>query len=272
MNSLIRSSQGRDLAFYMTAEHRCSYLENRSAKTLFVDPTRRIDTATYQDLVDQGFRRSGALIYRPACRGCTACVPVRIPVRTFLPDRSQRRNWKRNAPDFVCRETPAVFDPAHFALYRRYLMHRHIAGGMTEDASEESYRRFLVEPWGGATRFVELRRGTQLVGVAVTDLLDSGLSAVYTFFDPDLCECAPGVFAILSQIELTKRLGLPYLYLGYWIAESRKMAYKARFRPFEIWDGRCWTGSGHELSPGSDASDKERPSKNCAVESGAFRQ
>ncbi len=216
--------RGRHLALYMTAEHQCSYLEWLQARTLFVDPTVRVDNATYQVLVDQGFRRSGSHIYRPACRGCAACVPVRIPVETFEPDRSQRRNWKRNARDFVLIDTPAAFNPEHFALYRRYLASRHPDGGMAEDASEESYRRFLVEPWGGATRFLELRHGEQLAGVAVTDLLESGLSAVYTFFEPTFSARGLGIFAVLVQIETARQLGLPHLYLGYWIKESQKMA------------------------------------------------
>lgn len=240
MSQATNPNRGRYLALYLTAEHPCSYLEGRQARTLFVDPSARIDNATYQVLIDQGFRRSGAHIYRPACRGCSACVPVRIPVETFRPDRSQRRNWKRNATDFVLVDTPATFNPEHFDLYRRYLAQRHADGSMADDASEESYRRFLVEPWGGATRFIELRLDGQLVGVAVTDRLDSGLSAVYTLFDPDHAGRAPGTFAVLCQIEAARRLGLPYLYLGYWIEKSRKMAYKARFRPIEAWNGRHW--------------------------------
>jgi leucyl-tRNA---protein transferase len=231
---------GRHLALYLTGEHACSYLPDRRARTLFVDPTARIDSATYQVLVDQGFRRSGAHIYRPACRGCTACVPVRIPVANFVPNRSQRRNWRRNSTDLDLIDTPAAFKPSHFALYRRYLKERHPEGSMADDASEESYRRFLVERWGGATRFIEIRLDQQLVGVAVTDVLDRGLSAVYTFFDPAISDRSPGTFAILAQIEAARRIGVPYLYLGYWLRDSPKMQYKDRFRPIEAWDGQGW--------------------------------
>ncbi len=240
MNRGTDPSRGRYLALYLTGEHPCSYLEGLRARTLFVDPTARVDNATYQVLVDQGFRRSGAHIYRPACRGCARCVPVRIPVRLFQPNRSQHRNWKLNAADIALADTPAVFDPRHYELYRRYLAERHPNGSMADDASEESYRRFLVEPWGGSTHFIELRLEGQLIGVAVTDRLEHGLSAVYTFFDPGISHRAPGTFAVLAQIETAKRLGLPHLYLGYWIKESRKMTYKERFRPIEAWDGRRW--------------------------------
>jgi arginine-tRNA-protein transferase len=234
------SGADRQLTLYLTGEHPCSYLDGPKARTLFVDPLARLDTATYQALVDQGFRRSGSHVYRPACRGCAQCVPVRIPVGDFQPNRSQRRNWDRNAPDLRLVDTPAELDPRHFALYLRYLASRHPDGSMADDTSVESYRRFLVEPWGGTTHFLELRLADQLVGVAVTDRLAHGLSAVYTFFDPELADRAPGTFAVLAQIELARSLGLPYLYLGYWIGTCRKMAYKDRFRPIEAWGEGNW--------------------------------
>ena len=240
MNAADGPLAGRHLALYLTGEHNCSYLPAHRARTLFVDPTASIDGATYQALVDQGFRRSGAHVYRPACRGCAACVPVRVPVADFVPDRSQRRNWRRNAAELSLLDTPAAFKPSHFDLYRRYLSERHPEGGMADDASEASYRRFLVERWGGSTRFIEMRMGERLVGVAVTDILEHGLSAVYTFFDPAESERSPGTFAILAQIEAARRIGVPYLYLGYWLRDSAKMRYKERFRPIEAWDGHTW--------------------------------
>ena len=232
--------RGRTLPLYLTGEHDCSYLDGVQARTLFVDPNARIDGATYQTLIDQGFRRSGAHVYRPACRGCSACVPVRLPVAGFVPNRSQRRNWRLNAPDITLSDGPAAFREEQFELYRRYLTARHADGAMAEDATEDSYRRFLVESWGGTTRFIEFRLDGRLVGVAVTDVLEQGLSAVYTFFDPELGERALGTFGVLAQIQTARRLGRPYLYLGYWIGASRKMVYKERFRPIEAWDGRCW--------------------------------
>ncbi|NEX20667.1 arginyltransferase [Thiorhodococcus mannitoliphagus] len=240
MTQSVDHNHGRHLSLYMTADHACSYLDDQLARTLFVDPTARIDNATYQILIDQGFRRSGAHVYRPACRGCAHCVPVRIPVNAFQPDRSQRRNWKRNASELSLVDRPSAFVDEHFALYQRYLLDRHPDGSMAEDTSEESYRRFLVEHWGGTTRFLELRLEDRLIGVAVTDVLNQGLSAVYTFFDPEERARAPGTFAVLAQIEAARRLALPYLYLGYWIGACRKMSYKERFRPIEAWDGQLW--------------------------------
>ncbi|HYN76957.1 MAG TPA: arginyltransferase [Lamprocystis sp. (in: g-proteobacteria)] len=244
MNPGDEATRERQLALYLTAEHPCSYLAGRKARTLFVDPLARMDVNSYQALVDQGFRRSGAHVYRPACRGCARCVPVRIPVAAFRPNRSQRRNWVRNAAGVRVITRPATFDPAHFALYQRYLARRHPDGSMAEDTSLESYRRFLVDPWGGETRFLELHLDQHLVGVAVTDWLPRGLSAVYTFFDPDQPRRGLGTFAVLAQIDIAIRLGLPHVYLGYWIEESPKMAYKAQFEPLEAWDGRQWATLG----------------------------
>lgn len=259
MNASDHPRPDRHLALYLTGEHACSYLAGKRARTLFVDPSARIDSTAYQVLIDQGFRRSGHHVYRPACRQCAACVPVRIPVADFSPNRSQQRNWRRNALELSLSDTPAAFRPEHFALYRRYLAARHAEGTMAEDASEPSYRRFLVERWGGVTRFIEMRLDDRLVGIAVTDVLERGLSAVYTFFDPDLAPRAPGTFAILAQIAATRRLDLPYLYLGYWLRDSPKMRYKDGFRPIEAWDGLDWrrfepgrpidlTGSGERSS------------------------
>jgi arginyl-tRNA--protein-N-Asp/Glu arginylyltransferase len=228
------------LPLYLTGEHACSYIPGLSARTLFVDPLHRVDATTYGLLLERGFRRSGTHIYRPACTRCHRCVSVRIPVREFVPSRSQRRNWKRNASDLSWTSRPAAFHPGHYRLYQAYLQSRHADGSMAEDASPSSYFDFLVAPWGGETRFLELRTGSRLMAVAVTDVLPRALSAVYTFFDPELSDRAPGTCAILAQIREAQRLGLDYLYLGYWIGECRKMSYKDRYRPTEAWTGEGW--------------------------------
>jgi arginyl-tRNA--protein-N-Asp/Glu arginylyltransferase len=237
------AGEGRPIALYLTGEHSCSYLPDRPARTLFVDPLARIDGATFQSLLEQGFRRSGSHIYRPACRGCQACISLRLPVASFEPNRSQWRNFRANAAEVTVTDRPPTFQPEHFALYRRYLHARHPEGSMAEGTSE-NYRDFLIDPWGGETRLLEFRLGGRLMAVAVTDVTPGGLSAVYTFFDPDLSHRAPGSFAILCQIQAAKGLGLPYLYLGYWIDACAKMSYKSRFRPLEAWNGREWERFG----------------------------
>jgi arginine-tRNA-protein transferase len=218
------------LAFYASTPHECDYLPGRSAQTLFADPRAHMTTRLYSRLAEYGFRRSGGMIYRPACPGCAACVPVRIPVADFRPRRSQRRNLQRNR-DLRVRATPAGFDAQQYALYRRYIGERHPGGGMDE-ADEERYLEFLTSPWA-ATTFHEFRAGDRLLSVAVVDRMETGLSAVYTFFDPDEGRRGPGVFAVLWLIGEARRLGLPYLYLGYWIGDCRKMAYKSQYRPLE---------------------------------------
>lgn len=229
-----------DLQLYLTGEHDCSYIDGRQARTLFVDPLARVDGERAQWLQQIGFRRSGQHFYRPACRGCQRCVPVRIAVGDFVPNRSQRRNQRRNAADIQLRYRPAEFTAEHYALYARYLLHRHGDGDMADDVSVETYTRFLLSAWGGETRFIELRRGDTLLGVAITDIFSDGLSAVYTFFEPDSAERALGTYAVLMQIQEAKRMGLRFLYLGYWIEDSKKMRYKANFRPIEAWDGHSW--------------------------------
>lgn len=229
----------QNLRLFLTGEHACSYLPGQQARTLFVDPHSVIDQGHADWLQQIGFRRSGRHFYRPACRACQRCVAMRVPVAEFQPNRSQRRNLRRNA-DLQLLDRAAAFDPEHYALYRDYLLSRHGDGDMIASISPDSYRQFLLAPWSGSTRLLEMRERGALVAVAVSDLLVSGRSAVYTFFDPRQAKRAPGVFAVLTQILEARRLGLTYLYLGYWIAESSKMAYKANFRPIEAWTGKHW--------------------------------
>ncbi|MEA3274708.1 MAG: arginyltransferase [Pseudomonadota bacterium] len=229
----------RRLPLYITGGHPCAYLPGLTARTLFLDPLTILDVDVYQFLLDQGFRRSGSRVYRPQCGTCQRCVPLRIPVASFAPNRSQRRNRSRNLSDVTLADRAAAFDPEHYALYRSYVQSRHADGSMA-DASPESYRDFLLAPWGGETRFLELRIDERLVAVAATDVLPRGLSAVYTFFDPEIAGRAPGTYSLLCQIDQARRRGLEFLYLGYWIEECRKMSYKDRFRPLEAWIGGRW--------------------------------
>ena len=222
---------------YLSMPHPCSYLPGRTATTLFVDPRHILNEDDFGRFMASGFRRSGDLVYRPHCQDCQACVPVRVPVREFRPTRSQRRNLRHNESITVF-ERPAVFNREHFELYRRYQASRHRGEGM-DDPDPGKYMNFLI---GRAidTRFYEFRDGYHLLAVAVVDHLPDGLSAVYTFYDPMETARGLGVYAVLWEIEQTRQLNLPYLYLGYWIRESRKMAYKTDFRPIETHVGGRW--------------------------------
>lgn len=226
-----------DLAFYGTPPHPCSYLEQREAVNLFVDPKADMNTAIYSALAELGFRRSGAFVYRPRCPDCDACRPVRIPVREFVPNRYQRRTLRSNE-DVHVNVLPGQVTEEHYQLYRRYVASRHPGGGMdVEDPGQ--YGNFLLSPWSD-TRMVEFRADETLLAVAVVDYMDNGLSAVYTFFDPELTQRSLGTFAVLWQVEQARALGLPHVYLGYWVEQSPKMNYKTRFRPLEQFYGRDW--------------------------------
>lgn len=220
----------RRVQLYLTAPYPCSYLPEHLARSQVVTPNELVDDAVYSQLIRAGFRRSGLYTYRPLCDQCRACVAVRLLVDEFRPSRSQRRTWKRNQ-HLQASLRDQVFDGEHYKLYRHYQASRHAGGGMDQD-SEEQYRQFLLQS-GVTTLLVEFSDENALRMVSVVDVVEDGLSSVYTFFDPELPRAGFGTYNILWQVDLCRRLGLPYLYLGYWIADSEKMAYKKNFQPLQ---------------------------------------
>ncbi len=226
------------IQFYLTAPYPCSYLEGREARSQVAAPAHLIGQAAYGRLIQEGFRRSGHYTYRPHCHGCRQCVPVRVEVGKFRPNRSQKRNFRDNQ-SLTAVILPMEFRDEHYRMYRRYQHARHTNGGMDHDDSEQ-YTQFLLSSLVD-TSLVEFRDGEKLVMVAVVDRVEDGLSAVYTFFDPGMEKHGLGTYAVLWQIELARSLGLSYVYLGYWIKESRKMAYKSGYKPLQgLIEGR-WT-------------------------------
>lgn len=225
------------LKFYATQAHPCSYLPTEQATTLFLDPSQPMDAQVYAELSEVGFRRSGDHLYRPHCQKCSACVPARLPAADFRPNRQQRRILSRNA-DLQVQAVRPAFSEEYYELYARYIEQRHADGDMYPP-NREQFSTFLVRdlPF---SRFYEFRLGNQLLAVAVTDVLPNGLSAVYTFYDPNQEQRSLGRFAILWQISETLRLGLHAVYLGYWIKNCRKMNYKTQYRPIELFVNQHW--------------------------------
>lgn len=229
----------KTLVFFATPPHDCSYLEDRAATTMFVDPRARVDKTLYSQLTALGFRRSGSHYYRPHCEHCNACIPVRLNVDQFRPDRSQRRVMRRNA-DLEFELRPAQFTEAYYDLYARYIEQRHADGDMYPP-SREQFASFLVE---GPTEsyFLEMRKEGRLIGLAAMDALDDGLSAIYTVFEPEEADRSLGTMAVLWQTQEAQRRLLRFVYLGYYIRECRKMNYKTRFQPIEaLLDGHWET-------------------------------
>ncbi len=225
------------LKIFATYPHECSYLEDQEATTLFVDPSADIDGSAYARLSELGFRRSGTHLYRPHCKDCQACIPARIPVALFEPNRQQRRILRRNA-DLHIRQLSDISADCYFDLYERYIAARHREGDMYPP-SQDQYDSFLNCAWE-STRFVVFEDNERPLAVAVLDVMENGLSAVYTFFDPDESKRSLGALAILWQIEYARQLQLPALYLGYWIKQCPKMSYKSQYRPLELYVNDDW--------------------------------
>ncbi len=229
----------KDIQYYITPPHQCSYIEGRAARMVFLDPVKRIDTITLSELSRQGFRRSGDFVYRPECNHCRQCLSARIDVHAFTLNSSQKKALRVNRDlRMVTRATSHATD-VHYQLYARYIEQRHADGDMYPPTREQ-FEKFLVDSCTDSF-FLEVWQADQLKVVATCDYLDDGISAVYTFFDPNLSKRSLGTFAILQQIEWAKAHHLPYVYLGYWVPNAPKMKYKAQFSGLEVLLHNHWT-------------------------------
>lgn len=231
------SSDMHNLSLLLSPSHECGYLDGQQAATLFADPMLEMDNTLYEFLLERGFRRSGGHVYRHYCSDCESCVAVRVPVNLFKPSRTFKRVWRRNQDLEVMVKTP-TFSQERFDLYHRYLGSRH-PGGPMENPNPNDFLEFLTASWA-MSRFVEFRLKGVLVMVVVLDLLPSGMSAVYTFYDPHHASRSLGTYGILWQIREANGLEKKYLYLGYWIDKSQKMRYKVRFQPLQGYQNNQW--------------------------------
>ena len=226
------------LKLFLSTEHACSYLENKNASTLFIDPKADISQTGYSQLSDYGFRRSGKHIYKPECQDCNACIAVRVPVAEFHPSKSQKRCLKKNA-DLTLKQVETIDTDEHFALYADYINPRHSDGDMYPPNRKE-YAQFLSRQFQSTTYLEWRDTNNTLVAIAVTDRLQQGLSAIYTFFDPHQPKRSLGVFGILMQIQLAQQNDLEFVYLGYWIQKCVKMNYKTQYLPYQLYINHQW--------------------------------
>jgi arginine-tRNA-protein transferase len=225
--------------FYVTAPQPCPYLEDRMERKLFTalqgDGVEQLNNSLSQ----QGFRRSQNVLYRPSCSDCSACLSARIDVARFAPSRSQKRTLKRNS-HLIRRATSPWATEDQYQLFRHYLDSRHSDGGMADmDVFEYAA---MIEETPIRSRVVEYstREENTLTAVSLTDVLEDGLSMVYSFYQPDQPQNSLGTYMILDHIEIARDAGLPYVYLGYWVKGSPKMGYKTRFSGLELYHGGKW--------------------------------
>lgn len=233
-------SEPDHVRLYLSTEHPCGYLPGRGARNAYLDPDFPLAPERYTWLLAQGFRRSGAHVYRPHCQNCRSCIAARVPVQNFSPNRAQRRCLARNRD--LSLHVAGQLGDEHFALYNRYLNARHPSGGM-EAGNREAFHSFLECGWG-EVQFWEFRGPDRLLALAVVDRMPQALSAVYTFFEPAEEARSLGTLAVLKQIEEARARHLAYVYLGYWVPGSRKMDYKKTFQPLELLTPQGWRPLG----------------------------
>ena len=239
--SIVEKKELDSIQFYVTTKYACGYIPNQSAQSIVATPYKQVNNTAYDELIKKGFRRSGQYIYKPRCSKCNSCIPIRINVNNFKNSKSQKRVRKKNR-DLTFRILPLNFNEEHFELYLKYQRARH-AAGVTNSDDIADYNDFLIKS-NVSTKILEFRDSMGVLKIiSIVDFLNDGLSAVYTFYDTESKSNSYGTHSILCLIQLCLREKLKYLYLGYWINDCQKMAYKINFREYELMINGVWQAS-----------------------------
>ena len=231
------STAHNPIKLFETVIDECPYLEDRQSASILVDPDHGVDQNLFALLSRSGFRRSGEMLYSPKCPNCKACVSVRIPAAEFKASRGQKRVWRKNADIKVSIEDVS-FKDEHFQLYMKYQHSRHPESSMC-DEDPKKYISFIQSQFS-RSKFLCLTIDDVLIGISVIDQFQGGLSAVYTFFDPEYSQRSIGTYAVLYLVKLARLRNIPFVYLGYWIEQTSKMSYKSKFKPLQGYVDRKW--------------------------------
>jgi arginyl-tRNA--protein-N-Asp/Glu arginylyltransferase len=235
--SLIEKKVLEEIKFYVTKNYSCGYINGQDAQSIVATPYKNVNSKNFKNLISQGFRRSGQYVYKPNCKNCKACIPIRLLASNFKASRSQKR-LKKNLNELSVKLLPLNFNEEHYNLYVNYQNKRHPNNDKSED-NVADYNDFLINS-NVHSKLVEFRLNNQLKIITIIDIIDNGISAVYTFYDCSDQKLSLGTMSIIWLLEYCKKESLPFLYLGYWIYESQKMKYKINFKPYELMIEGVW--------------------------------
>ena len=235
--SLIEKKVLEEIKFYVTKNYSCGYIKGQDAQSIVATPYKNVNSKNFKSFISQGFRRSGQYVYKPNCKNCKACIPIRLLASNFKASRSQKR-LKKYLNKLSVKLLPLNFNEEHYNLYVNYQNKRHRNNDKSEDDVAD-YNDFLINS-NVNSKLVEFRLNDQLKMITIIDIIDDGISAVYTFYDCSDQKLSLGTMSIIWLLELCKKESLPFLYLGYWIHESQKMKYKTNFKPYELMIEGVW--------------------------------
>ena len=231
------NNEFKKIQFYLTANYNCGYIEGNKAQSIVASPYQNIELKEFNNLVNLGFRRSGNHVYKPHCHDCEACVPIRINVNDFKLNKSQKRCSIKN--DYQVEFKPIEYKYEDFLLYREYQKKRHNDQSTSEEDQKDEYKNFLLTS-NFDSKMIKFSSQGKVMMITIVDVLDDGLSAVYTFYDLNFPKLSLGTYSIIWLAKWCKNNTYPYLYLGYWIRDNAKMCYKTKFKPYELLKNKTW--------------------------------